>query len=96
MNAVPIVILSGGTTMRHRTEIGSLYAYEIDDGSSVYWDIFTEDRGESYNPIYLTTVEAEDFGDYLDTARGLGYTLLINTYESWLKEIDDDIDQLPS
>jgi hypothetical protein len=79
--------------MRHRTEIGSLYAYEIDDGSSIYWDIFTEEvNSESYNPVYLTTVEANDFGDYLDTVRGLGYTLLINTQESWLKEIENDND----
>ena len=93
--------------MRFRTEIGSLYAYEIDDGSSVYWDIFTEDGVDRkktedvylstvYKPIYLTTVEAEDFADYLDTVRGLGYDLFINTYSSWLKEIDNDIDELPS
>lgn len=83
--------------MRHRTEIGSLYAYEIDDGSSVYWDIFTEEvNSESYSPVYLTTIEADDFGDYLDTARGLGYDLSINTYSSWLKEIEDEFGDVPS
>jgi hypothetical protein len=83
--------------MRFRTEIGSLYAYEIDDDSSVYWDIFTEDvHPDTYNPVYLTTVEVDDFGDYLDTVRGLGYDLFINTYSSWLKEIDNEFSDVPS
>lgn len=61
-----------------------LEAFEIDGGpSGMWWDILE-------NGNWLTTVEIDDFGDYLDSARFHGYDVLVNTFESWLKEIDDE------
>lgn len=56
-----------------------LYAYEIDcfGNGDVIWEIFTE-----YHE-FLSTQQAENFGNFLDSALAFGYDVLINTYESW-------------
>lgn len=50
-----------------------------------YWDIYTNEN--PYDPP-VTTVESEDFGDYIAELLTEGYIddILVNTYESWLDE----------
>jgi hypothetical protein len=58
-----------------------LWAYEMDwfGADSTSWEIWDESNGDK--PV--CTVESDDFGQWLDSARCLGYDVLINTLESW-------------
>jgi len=63
-----------------------LTAYEIESGhGDSYWEIYDNDY--PHNPP-VTTVEGEDFGDYVAELLTKEYVddILVNTYESWLDE----------
>ena len=64
----------------------TLVAYQIDSGrGDPYWEIYSNDN--PHDPA-VTTVEGEDFGDYVADLLTSGYVedILVNTYESWLVE----------
>jgi hypothetical protein len=72
----------------------SVIAYEIEDSeTNTYWEIQGED-GE-----LLTTIEENEFSEYLDNIRLMGIDCLINTLDSYYKEIwhyEPTDEQLPS
>ena len=57
-----------------------LYAHEIDAGPmGMIWEVYSDGMG------YILSVNADDFGDWLDIARANDYDVLVSTFESWLE-----------
>ena len=57
--------------------MSKLYCYEIEAMGGRWWEVYDE------SDDHVSSVEPDDFDEWLANARTLGYDVYINTYESW-------------